>query len=99
MNYVILVILLLLVVLFAGCLFVLILIWRAIMGRTLVNSKLAAQIAIFSNKIAQYTAEFGKLDGTVKGLNRDIDLLSRTMDGLPDKFREQLEKYAKSDKQ
>jgi len=97
MGTVLLVLLFLLVVLFSGCLFVLILIWRAIMGRTLVNSKLASQVGIFSNRIAQYTSEFGKLDTTVKSLNRDVDVLSRDLAGLPEKLQFVLEKYAKGD--
>ena len=91
-----LVLLLLLIVLFAGCLFVLILIWRAIMGRTIVSAKVAAQIATFSNKIAQYTGEFSKIEGTVRGLNQDINLFSRDLNGLPAHLREELEKYAKA---
>lgn len=93
---VILVLLLLMIVLFAGCLFVLILIWRAIMGRSVVSAKVGAQIAAFSAKIAQYTGELSKMEGSVRGLNQDVSLLSRDLQGLPANLRDELEKYAKT---
>lgn len=76
----------LLVILSAGFLFVLILIWRALLGRSIVNAQLSGQLAVFSHKLSVYTKSISGVGDSVDVLNKNTIDLARRVENATNKI-------------
>lgn len=87
------VILSLLLVMLSVGVFVLILIWRALLGRTLINAKLSAEMNLFSKRMEAYVKQFSELNGEVRDMNRSLGVTSDVLRKLPKEIAATLKEY------